>query len=172
MAVINCGPWRNPGPLFDWQKNEDPNMGKNTPIAEFEAAVTTRVLLDRLVDHINRSVALERFTYQLALEQSCYSANDVLIALDLNRDLWVRLRGRRAYMFYEPGNRIVAELAVITESDEDRMHRRPKVGLFGRGGRALREKTLGDLSESGARLSRPQVRPAVIKRMEAIHAAN
>ena len=125
-------------------------MIKNPTIKEFEASVTMRVLLDRLIDvqHVRK----ERYPYEEAMSQTVYAANDLLKEIGINRELWVRVRGRRIYMFHEQSHRIVAEVCVITddagESYGRKMRKNLRVELMGKGGCAIKEPTIGDLAVS------------------------
>lgn len=129
-------------------------MLRNITLEEFEAAVTMRVLLDRMVEPHMRSASRILYTYDDALTQSVFAANDILIQLGINRELWTRVRGKRAYIFHEPTRRIVAELGIDTESVGTRQiyRRRLRVVLVGKRGLAFKDPTIGDLAVSAAKL--------------------
>ena len=152
-------------------------MIKNPTIPEFEAAVTMRVLLDRLVDPQRRSMARTLFLYGEALSQTCYAINDLLTEYGINRELWCRVRGRRAYIFHEPTGRIVAEVGVITDDARvgKGLRKRLKVELLGWHGRAIKSPTVGDMAVDAAKrgLSRHYQKKYKMhtKRKEAYHAS-
>jgi len=143
-------------------------MIRNPTIHEFEAMATMRTLLDRFVDPTSRFVRRARFAYDECLVQSVYACNDILRDLGINRELWVRIRGKRAYMFHEPTRRIVAEVGIITDDAGDGWRRRLKVELMGKGGMPVKEPTIGDLAVTAQKLgkSRPHNR---MKYMEVHH---
>jgi hypothetical protein len=119
-------------------------MIKNPTIAEFENAVTMRVLFDRLVDH-REHYHRTRFAYRFALSQAVYAANDLLKELGINGELWCRIRGQRAYISHEKTRRIAAELGVITDEAEHGQCRRFRAALIGRSG-WVKPPTIGDLA--------------------------
>jgi len=148
MRVINRDAFT--GVVFGCQKiNEARFMIRNPTIREFEAIVTQRVLLDRLVD--KQRVLRTRYSFDEARTAVYFTCNDFLKEIGASRDLWVRSRGRRLYMFHEPTNRIVAEVGVITDEAEHGMRRRLRVELFGKKGRGLLP-TIGDVIVATAKL--------------------
>lgn len=147
-------------------------MINNPTLKEFEASVTTRLLLDRLVDvqHVRK----ERYPYEVAASQAVYAANDLLKDIGINHELWVRIRGKRLYMFHEQSHRIVAEVCVITddagESYGRKMRKNLRIELMGRGGSAVKEPTIGDLAVSIQARPRPfRNRNNNFKRQEVAH---
>jgi hypothetical protein len=125
-------------------------MLKNPSLSEFEQAITMRVLCDRLVDH-KEHLLREFFSYDEAFNQSVFAANDILREIGINRELWVRVRGKRAYIFNEQNRRIALELGIITDEAGRGLRRRLQIKLIGR--RAL-PPTIGDLAVETARLGK------------------
>lgn len=125
-------------------------MIRNLSIPEFEAMITQRVLCDRLIDR--RTGALrELFTYDELLAQGVFAANDILKEIGINREAWIRVRGRRAYMFHERTNRIMAELGVVSDAAERGLRKRPRFVLLGKKG-VIKSPTVGDLVVETAKL--------------------
>jgi hypothetical protein len=125
-------------------------MIKNPTLGEFSAMATTRVLCERMIDRRAGSLR-ELFTYEELLTQGVYAANDILKDIGANRECWVRVRGRRAYLFHESTNRIMAEFGVVSEAAERGMRRRPQYLLLGKRG-AMNSPTVGDLIVTIAKL--------------------
>lgn len=121
---------------------------RNITVQEFQATVTTRVLLDRLVD---QGVLRTKFRYDDALSQSIYACNDVFTAIGINSELWARIRGKRAYVFHEPTNRIAAELGVLTDDAGDGRRCNLRIELIGKRGKAL-PITIGDIAVETGKL--------------------
>lgn len=125
-------------------------MVRNPLITEFEAMVTGRVLCGRLIDRRTGSLR-DRFTYQELLTQGIYAANDILKEIGINHDAWIRIRGRRAYMFHEQTNRIMAEFGVVSDAAERGLRKRPRFILLGKRG-VMKSPTVGDLVVETAKL--------------------
>jgi hypothetical protein len=125
-------------------------MIKNPSIAEFEAAVTMRVLLDRCIDRRSNSPR-DTFSGAELLSQSIFAANDIFKEIAINRELWVRTRGKKAFVFHEPTNRIAAEMVIVSDDAGRGTVRRPRAILLGKKG-YLRTPTIGDLVVDTARL--------------------
>lgn len=118
-------------------------MIKNITIEGFELSTTAKTLVDRLP--IRGYILRETFdNYQELLEQGMFAANDLLKELGLNREVWVRLRGKKAFLFCERSRRIIAEFAVDFETDRKGRLKRPKYVLLDHKG-LVKEKTIGDL---------------------------
>lgn len=100
---------------------------RNIATSELEAMATTRLLCDRLWRN-----GREEFTAAELLEQSAYTVNDILKEYGVDRELWVRVRGKKAWLFFVPTNHIVAEVAVDSEKIDGYLRRRPRVLLLHR----------------------------------------
>ena len=125
-------------------------MIRNLSTPEFEAMITQRVLSSRLIDRQTGSCR-STFTYGELLAQGIYAANDILKEIGINREAWVRVRGRRAYMFHEHTNRIMAELGIVSDAAERGMRKRPRYVLLGKRG-MIKSPTVGDLVVETAKL--------------------
>ncbi len=125
-------------------------MLRNITIAEFESMITGRVLCDRLVERQTRAPRAT-FTYEELLTQGVFAANDVLKEIGINREAWIRVRGRRAYMFHEQTNRIMAELGVVSDAAGGGLRKRPRFVLLGKRG-VMKSPTVGDLVVETAKL--------------------
>ncbi len=118
-------------------------MIRNITITEFELMITGRVLCDRLVDRPSGSLR-DSFTLEELLTQGVFAANDILKETGANQDVWIRLRGKRAFMFHERSRRIVAEMSVVSDVAGQDMLRRPRYVLLGKRG-LLKAPSIGDL---------------------------
>lgn len=128
-------------------------MVKNITIEGFELSITARVLCDRLIDRKNRCYR-ETFDYRELLTQGVYSANDLLKEFNLSSEIWVRLSGKKAFVFCEHSHRILAELAI--DADNTRFGlKRPRFVLLDRKG-LTKCKTIADLLIKSEKLRRYQ----------------
>jgi hypothetical protein len=80
-----------------------------------------------------------------------FAGNDILKEIGINREAWIRVRGRRAYMFHEPTRRILAELGVVSDAAERGLRKRPRYVLLGKRG-VMKSPTVGDLVVETAKL--------------------
>ncbi len=111
-------------------------MIQKLTVKELEAAVTQRVLLDRLIDKETKQYKNE-FDYEEALNAAKFATNDVLLKYKLNRELWAKILGNRAFLFHCPTNRIVAEIGVVSEDAGGGRRKRLRIELFGQKGSGL-----------------------------------
>lgn len=117
-------------------------MLKNLTISEIEAAATYRMLVDRLfgVSHVMR----DEFDLSELLTQSVYAVNDILREYGLNNELWVRVRGNKALLFFNLSRRVMAEVAVDAEKEANGLYRRPRIIFLGRDG-YLKQRSVAEL---------------------------
>ncbi len=127
-------------------------MIRNLTVKELEAAVTQRVLLDRLIDKETKTYKVE-FDYEEALNAAKFATNDMLLKYKLNRELWAKILNNRAFLFHCPTNRIVAEIGVITEDAGGGKRKRFRMELFGQKGSGL-PNDIADVIISAAKLGK------------------
>ena len=88
---------------------------KDISTEQFEAIVTQRVILRCL----SPSAARNGFQRNDLLFKSSYAGSEVLQDFGLGDVCQCQMRGLKVYLFHKQNNRIVAELALSADTDEE-----------------------------------------------------
>ena len=106
-------------------------MELQTKIAELEIIITTKLLIERTFD-ANKRIIREEFSYSELMGLVTQTINSLIFSAKLSE--------LRAVV-----RRVLAEIGIIGEATSHGMLRRPKVIIFGKGGRSFASKNLADL---------------------------
>lgn len=129
-------------------------MIKNRTIKQFEIALTSRILCDKLVDRKSHTLR-ESFGLEELLTQAVYTANDIFQEDDIIDELRAYHRGKKVLILCKRTYRVLAELAVVADKNKDNMLKRPLFVLLDRRG-PVKEQTIADLLIKSEKLRRYQ----------------
>lgn len=118
-------------------------MIKNRTIKQFEIALTSRVLCDKLIDRKNHTLR-EAFNLEELLTQAVYTANDIFQEDGIIDELRAYHRGKKVLILCKRTYRVLAELAVVADKTKNNMLKRPLFVLLDRRG-FVKEQTIADL---------------------------
>ncbi len=118
-------------------------MELQTKIAELEIIITTKLLIERTFD-ANKRIIREEFSYSELMGLVTQTINSLIFSAKLS-ELRAVIRKDQIFLVYRPLGRVLAEIGIIGEATSHEMLRRPKVIIFGKGGRSFGSKNLADL---------------------------
>lgn len=129
-------------------------MIKNRTIKQFEIALTTRVLCDKLIDRKAHTLR-ETFSSDELLTQAVYTANDIFQEDGIIDELRAYHRGKKVLILCKRTYKVLAELAVVADKTKDNMLKRPLFVLLDRRG-FIKEQTIADLLIKSEQIRRYQ----------------
>ena len=113
---------------------------------QFEAIVTQRVLYRCL----SASAIRNGFQRNDLLFKSSYTGSEVLQDYGLGEVCQCQMRGLKDYLFHKQNNRIVAELALAADTDEETgLKKRPQFYLINRNGFVKSQSLANLIAETG-----------------------
>lgn len=119
---------------------------KDISTEQFEAIVTQRVILRCL----SPSAARNGFQRNDLLFKSSYAGSEVLQDFGLGDVCQCQMRGLKVYLFHKQNNRIVAELALSADTDEEtKLQKRPQFYLINRKGFVKSQSLASLIAETG-----------------------
>ena len=129
-------------------------MIKNRTIKQFEIALTSRVLCNKLIDRKNHTLR-EAFSLEELLTQAVYTANDIFQEDGIIDELRAYRRGNKVLILCKRTYRVLAELAVVADKTKNNMLKRPLFVLLDRRG-LIKEQTIADLLIKSEQIRRYQ----------------
>lgn len=113
---------------------------------QFEAIVTQRVLYRCL----SASAIRNGFQRNDLIFKSSYTGSEVLQDYGLGEVCQCQMRGLKVYLFHKQNNRIVAELALAADTDEETgLKKRPQFYLINRKGFVKSQSLANLIAETG-----------------------
>lgn len=129
-------------------------MIKNRTIKQFEIALTTRVLCDKLIDRKNHALR-EAFNLEELLTQAVHTANDIFQEDGIIDELRAYYRSKKVFILCKRTYKVLAELAVVADKTKNNMLKRPLFVLLDRRG-FVQEQTIADLLIKSEQIRRYQ----------------